>query len=95
MSGGQQQRVAIARAIAKNPDVLLCDEPTGALDFSTGIQVLKILREFNSDYKKTVVIITHNAAIAKMADKTIYVRDGLIDRIAVCADPAPPEEVAW
>ncbi|MDR3120726.1 MAG: ABC transporter ATP-binding protein [Clostridiales bacterium] len=95
MSGGQQQRVAIARAIAKNPDILLCDEPTGALDFSTGISVLKILRDFNTDYRKTVVIITHNAGIAAMADKTLYVRDGLIDRITTNETPAAPEDIEW
>ena len=95
MSGGQQQRVAIARAIAKNPDVLLCDEPTGALDFSTGIQVLKILKEFNKNYKKTVIIITHNADIAKIADKTLYIRDGVVDRIDINDSPANPEDISW
>ena len=95
MSGGQQQRVAIARAVAKNPDILLCDEPTGALDFSTGVHVLKILRDFNRDYKKTVVIITHNAGIAEMADRVFYIKDGMIDRVVVNETPAKPEEVSW
>ncbi|MDR1532870.1 MAG: ABC transporter ATP-binding protein [Clostridiales bacterium] len=95
LSGGQQQRVAIARAVAKNPDILLCDEPTGALDFSTGIQVLKILKEFNQTQGKTVVIITHNAGIGRIGDRVFYIRDGLIDRVEHNAEPVPPEEVSW
>lgn len=95
MSGGQQQRVAIARAIAKNPEILLCDEPTGALDFSTGLQVLKSLKEFNRKYNKTVIIITHNAGIARMADRVFYIKDGKLERIEVIENPVPPEEVAW
>ena len=95
MSGGQQQRVAIARAIAKNPDILLCDEPTGALDLATGIQVLKILKNFNVAYKKTVIIITHNADIAKIADRTLYIKDGLIDRVVKNDSPANPEDIQW
>ena len=95
LSGGQQQRVAIARAIAKNPDMLLCDEPTGALDFTTGIQVLRILKDFNVQYGKTVVIITHNAGIADMADRVFYIRDGLLDRLVVNDKPVPPEAVSW
>ena len=95
LSGGQQQRVAIARAIAKNPDMLLCDEPTGALDFSTGLQVLKLLREFNRLYHKTVIIITHNAGIAKMADRVFYIKDGRLNRIEKVENPVPPEEVSW
>lgn len=78
MSGGEQQRVAIARAIAKNPDVLLCDEPTGALDYSTGIKVLKLLRDINRETGKTVIIITHNQPIANMADRVIKVRSGQV-----------------
>ena len=73
MSGGQQQRVAIARALCKNPDLLLCDEPTGALDISTGIQILKLLSDFNKSYQKTVIIITHNENIANMADRVFYI----------------------
>jgi len=95
LSGGQQQRVAIARAVSKNPFILLCDEPTGALDFTTGIQVLRILKDFNEQYKKTVVIITHNAAIGQMGNRVFHVKDGLIDRIDVVDNPIPPEEVNW
>lgn len=95
LSGGQQQRVAIARAVAKNPRMLLCDEPTGALDVTTGIQVLKVLRHFNKVYQKSVSIITHNAGIAKMADRVFTIRDGKIAQIQVNAHPVDPEEVAW
>ena len=95
MSGGQQQRIAVARALAKNPDIILCDEPTGALDFATGIQVLKVLKDFNLDYKKTVVIITHNAGIGHMADRVFYIKDGLIDRVVINDAPIPAEEVTW
>jgi putative ABC transport system ATP-binding protein len=95
MSGGQQQRVSLARAIAKNPEILLCDEPTGALDITTGIQVLKLLRKFNEEYKKTVIIITHNGEIAKMADRIFYIKDGRLDRIEKNEKPLSPEEVAW
>jgi putative ABC transport system ATP-binding protein len=95
LSGGQQQRVAIARAIAKNPDILLCDEPTGALDFTTGVQVLRLLRDFNKRYGKTVIIITHNSAIADIADRVLYIKDGLVDRIVNVVSPISPEEVSW
>lgn len=95
LSGGQQQRVAIARAVSKNPAILLCDEPTGALDIQTGIQVLRILKDFNQKYKKTVVIITHNAAIGGMGDRVLVVKDGLIDSIITNKTPIAPEEVYW
>jgi len=95
MSGGQQQRVAIARALAKNPTLLLCDEPTGALDFQTGIGVLRLLRDFNRTYGKTVAIITHNAGIGDMADKVITVRDGKIAGVRQNQSPVQPEEVSW
>ena len=95
LSGGQQQRVAIARAVSKNPQILLCDEPTGALDFTTGIQVLRILKDFNKQYNKTVIIITHNASIGEMGDRVFYVKDGLIDRIVVNENPIAPEDVSW
>ncbi len=95
MSGGQQQRVAIARALAKNPDILLCDEPTGALDFNTGIQVLRLLKDFNKKYKKTVIIITHNAGIGAIGDRIFHVKDGLIDKIVENSSPVEPEEVSW
>ena len=95
LSGGEQQRVAIARAIAKNPDILLCDEPTGALDISTGISVLEVLREFNKIYNKTVVVITHNAGIAAMADRVLHIRDGLVASVEENASPVSPQEVRW
>jgi len=95
LSGGQQQRVAIARAIAKNPELLLCDEPTGALDLETGVQVLQLLKDFRDEYQKTVIIITHNAGIGAIADRVIYVKDGKIDRIQVNENPIPPERVSW
>ncbi len=95
MSGGQQQRIAIARAVAKNPDILLCDEPTGALDVSTGITVLALLRNFNKTYGKTVVIITHNAGIGQMADRILTIRDGVVAAQTVNEHPLPPEEVVW
>jgi putative ABC transport system ATP-binding protein len=95
LSGGEQQRVAIARAVGKNPAILLCDEPTGALDFKTGIQVLRILKDFNEQYKKTVVIITHNAAIGQMGDRVFNVKDGLIDSIDIIENPIQPEDVNW
>lgn len=95
MSGGQQQRVAIARALAKNPDILLCDEPTGALDIQTGADVLKLLKDFNETYNKTVVVITHNSVISEMADRVFYVKDGLIDKIVENKNPKKPEEVVW
>lgn len=95
MSGGQQQRVAIARALSKNPALLLCDEPTGALDFSTGIEVLRLLRDFNQTYGKTVVIITHNAGISEMADRVIHIRDGTVASIRENPAPIAPEEVVW
>ncbi|MDA8234654.1 MAG: ABC transporter ATP-binding protein [Clostridia bacterium] len=95
LSGGQQQRVAIARAIAKNPDLLLCDEPTGALDYETGKQVLDFLQKFNRTMGKTVLVITHNAGIGKMADRVVYFRDGRIDKVEVNPHPVTAEEVSW
>jgi putative ABC transport system ATP-binding protein len=95
MSGGEQQRVAIARAVAKNPEVLLCDEPTGALDFSTGVKVLKLLSTINKEYGKTVVIITHNQPIAQMADKVIRMGSGEIVSIKKNQNPADAESIEW
>ena len=95
LSGGQQQRVAIARAIAKNPDILLCDEPTGALDYETGKQVLNYLQKINRERGKTLLIITHNAAIGKMADRVVNIRDGRIDRIEENSSPVTADEVSW
>jgi putative ABC transport system ATP-binding protein len=95
LSGGQQQRVAIARAVVKNPDILLCDEPTGALDFTTGIQVLHLLKAFHQRHGKTVVIITHNAGIAAIADRVFHMRDGRIVQVDINEHPLSPDEVAW
>lgn len=95
MSGGQQQRVAIARAICKNPELLLCDEPTGALDIKTGVQILQLLWEFNREYQKTVVIITHNSDIAKIADRVFHIRDGCIEKIVKNEQLLSPGEVRW
>lgn len=95
LSGGEQQRVAIARALAKNPELLLCDEPTGALDFETGKRALRLLRNVARDMDKTVIIITHNTAIAEIADRVVYLRSGEIASIDVNDSPAPPEDIIW
>ena len=95
MSGGEQQRIAIARAIAKNPSLLLCDEPTGALDSGTGVQVIRLLKDFNTIYKKTIAVITHNSAMGAIADRVFYIKDGLIDKIVENKNPIQPEEVEW
>lgn len=95
MSGGEQQRVAIARALAKNPELLLCDEPTGALDFATGKRILRLLLDLKNDLGKTVVIITHNGAIAEVADRVIRLRSGRVIDVQTNAHPVPPEEVTW
>jgi len=95
MSGGEQQRVAIARAMAKDPDLLLCDEPTGALDFATGKHVLQLLVDLKRSLGKTIVVITHNAAIAKAADRMIRLRSGQIVELAVNPNPVSPEEISW
>lgn len=95
MSGGEQQRVAIARAVAKNPDVLLCDEPTGALDYTTGKLVLNLLRDINKETGKTVVIITHNQPIADMAMRVIKMRSGEIVENYINDSPADPQMIEW
>jgi putative ABC transport system ATP-binding protein len=95
LSGGEQQRVSIARAIAKNPQLLLCDEPTGALDFETGKRVLRLLVDLNRDLGKTVVVITHNAALAAVADRIVHLRSGEISELTVNPHPIAPEEVVW
>ena len=95
LSGGQQQRVAIARALCKNPDLLLCDEPTGALDSESGSQVLRLLHHFCRHYGKPVILITHNQSIARMADRVFFFRDGRLERIGVNACPEDPEEIDW
>lgn len=95
LSGGEQQRVAIARAIAKNPKLLLCDEPTGALDYKTGKSILKLLQNMARNDKMTVIIITHNAAIAPMADKVIHFKNGTAEKIEVNDAPVSIEEIEW
>jgi putative ABC transport system ATP-binding protein len=95
LSGGEQQRVAIARAIAKRPEVLLCDEPTGALDSETGILVLKALMEVNEKFGTTSIIITHNAAISQLADRTIHFADGNVSEIIINKHRLQPEEISW
>lgn len=95
LSGGEQQRVAIARAIAKRPDVLLCDEPTGALDSKTGIVVLKALQRVNKELGTTTVVITHNADIAQMADRVIHLADGKISQIHINKAKLSPDELSW
>ncbi len=95
LSGGEQQRVAIARAIAKNPKVLLCDEPTGALDISTGIVVLEALERVNRELGTATVIITHNAGIAAMADRVIHLKNGRIDKIVTQTTKASPRDLDW
>ena len=95
LSGGEQQRVAIARAIAKNPKLLLCDEPTGALDYKTGKQILKLLQETCRKEKMTVVIITHNTAITPMADKIIHFKNGQAEKIELNKKPASIDTIEW
>lgn len=95
LSGGEQQRVAIARAVAKNPLLLLCDEPTGALDYVTGKSVLKLLQDLNRDTKKCVVLVTHNTAIAPMADKIIKVKSGRIESVTVNHNKHSVEGIEW
>ena len=95
LSGGEQQRVAIARALAKNPKLLLCDEPTGALDYATGKAILKLLQDTCETTGKTVVIITHNAAFTAIADRVIHVREGAVSAVEVNAAPASAETLEW
>lgn len=95
LSGGEQQRVAIARAIAKNPKLLLCDEPTGALDYQTGKSILGLLREMCETYKMTVIVITHNSALAPMADRVIHLKNGKVSGLELNENPKPIEEIEW
>ncbi|MBS6208236.1 MAG: ABC transporter ATP-binding protein, partial [Firmicutes bacterium] len=95
LSGGEQQRVAIARALAKNPKLLLCDEPTGALDYNTGKAILKLLSNTARQTGMTVIIITHNLAIAPMADRIIHVKNGTVDSVEINENPVPIEQIEW
>ena len=95
LSGGEQQRVSIARALAKNPKLLLCDEPTGALDYNTGKSILKILYDTSKKYNMTVIIITHNSAIAPIADKVITVKSGKVQDVKINSNPVSIESIEW
>ena len=95
LSGGEQQRVAIARALAKNPKLLLCDEPTGALDYATGKAILKLLQDMSRQKGMTVIIITHNSALTAMADRVIRVKNGMVVSEETNASPVPVEEIEW
>ncbi len=95
LSGGQQQRVAIARALVKQPDLMLCDEPTGALDLERGVQVLSLLHRISREQQSTVMLVTHNSAISQMADRVIRIVDGQVVDNIVAETPLPPEEIKW
>lgn len=95
LSGGEQQRVSIARAVAKNPKLLLCDEPTGALDYETGKNILRLLHNLSRDEKKTVVVVTHNAALQDMADTVVRVKNGRVESVRRNENPKPIEEIEW
>lgn len=95
LSGGEQQRVAIARALAKNPKLLLCDEPTGALDYVTGKAILKLLQDTCRQRGMTVIVITHNTALTPMADRVIHIKNGRVGDINVNPNPVPVEEIEW
>lgn len=95
LSGGEQQRVSIARAVAKNPKLLLCDEPTGALDYITGKNILKLLHDMSRSERKTVIIVTHNAALKDMADKVIYIKNGAVESLENNSNPKNIEEIEW
>ena len=95
LSGGEQQRVSIARALAKNPKILLCDEPTGALDYKTGKQVLKLLQDTCRNTGRTVIVITHNSALTAMADRVIYIKSGQVSGMKTNTNPTPVERIEW
>ncbi len=95
LSGGEQQRVSIARALAKNPKLLLCDEPTGALDYNTGKQILKLLQDMCHEKGMTVIVITHNLAIAPMADRVIHIKNGKVASMSMNEHPVPVETIEW
>jgi putative ABC transport system ATP-binding protein len=95
LSGGEQQRVSIARAIAKNPKIMLCDEPTGALDYKTGKLILRLLHDVSKKNNKLVIVVTHNQALKFMADKVIYIKNGKIENYEVNPSPMPIEEIEW
>ena len=95
LSGGEQQRVSIARALSKNPKLLLCDEPTGALDYITGKSILKLLQDTCREKGMTVIVITHNSALTPMADKIIKIKNGQVDRILLNSNPTPVEQIEW
>ena len=95
LSGGEQQRVAIARALAKNPKLLLCDEPTGALDYVTGKAILKLLQDTCRQKGMTVLVITHNSALTPMADRVIHIRNGRVSKMEDNENPVPVEEIEW
>lgn len=95
LSGGEQQRVSIARALAKNPKILLCDEPTGALDYNTGKNILKLLQDSCKNTGKTVIVITHNQEIAKMADRVIHIKNGKVSSMTTNPNPLPTERLEW
>ncbi len=95
LSGGEQQRVAIARALAKNPKILLCDEPTGALDYKTGKTVLKLLQDTCREHGQTVIVITHNSALTAMADRVIHIKNGTVESMERCDHPTPVERIEW
>ncbi|HIU70581.1 MAG TPA: ABC transporter ATP-binding protein [Candidatus Enterosoma merdigallinarum] len=95
LSGGEQQRVSIARALAKNPKILLCDEPTGALDYQTGKTILKLLKDMSHDQGKTIIVVTHNSAIKDMADEVVHIKNGSVESIEMNEKPKDIEEIEW
>ena len=95
LSGGEQQRVSIARAVAKNPKLLLCDEPTGALDYATGKNILRLLHDLCKQRNKLVVVVTHNQALKDMADKVLIIKNGQIEQTVINETPKPIEEIEW